>query len=88
VPNALSFDAAGSGVPGQTVTAAQNGNAAGFVLSSSNCAGIATVAPASGSGPFTFSAVAAGTCSYIVAGAAGQSATVSITVTTTTIPQQ
>lgn len=54
---------------------------------SPTCAGIATFAPASGSGPsatFTVTAVAAGVCTIVVTDNHGGSVGVNVTVTTTT----
>jgi hypothetical protein len=52
-----------------------------------SCAGIATFAPAAGTGPsatFTVTAVAAGTCTIVVSDNHGGSVGVNVTVTTTT----
>jgi hypothetical protein len=81
----VAFTAAGSGVPGQSVAAAQAQNTGGFVLSTTTCAGIVSAAPTTGVGPFTFLPIAAGTCTYLITGNGNATATVSITVTTTSI---
>jgi len=82
-PSTVNFLAAGPGVAGQSVTVSETGYTGAFTLSTTTCAGIATASPLSGSGTFTFSPVAAGTCSYVVTGKAGATATITITVTTT-----
>jgi hypothetical protein len=87
-PASLSFTAAGTGAPTLSVTAAQIGNTLGFALTSTTCAGIVSVAPASGAGPFVFTPLAAGACSYTVTGIGGYTAQLPISVTTTVITQQ
>jgi hypothetical protein len=83
-PASLAFSAAGSGSPTQSVTAAQPDASAGFTLSTTTCGGIVTVTPTKGAGPFIFSALKAGSCSYTITGGA-QKITLPITVTTTTV---
>jgi len=89
-PSSLSFDAAGAGAPTLSVAAAQVGNTTGYALTTTTCAGIVSVAPTSGAGPFVFTPVTAGNCSYTVTGIGGASlsASLSITVTTTVVTQQ
>jgi len=60
----------------------------GALTATSTCAGIATVSPASGTGPsalFTVTSVAAGTCAVTVKDASNQAAAVGVTVTTTSV---
>jgi hypothetical protein len=76
-------------VPGQAAsfTATETGYA-GTLTQTSNCAGIATVSPASGTGPsaiFTVTAVAAGICQVTVKDSSNQVTTVGVTVTTTSV---
>ena len=71
-----------------TFTVAENGYSGTLTASngSPSCAGIATFAPASGTGPsvtFTITAVAAGICQIKVQDTSGQTVTASVTVTTT-----
>jgi hypothetical protein len=71
-----------------TFTVTENGYAGALTASNGtpSCAGIATVAPAAGTGPsatFTVTAVAAGICQIKVQDTNGQTVAVSITVTTT-----
>ena len=72
-----------------TFTVTENGYAGALTASngSPSCAGIATFAPASGTGPsatFTITAVAAGICQIKVQDTNGQTVAASVTVTTTT----
>jgi serine protease len=83
-PASLAFTSAGAGAPTQSVAVSQPGNTA-FSLSTSTCGGIASVAPASGAGPFTFAPLAAGTCTYVASGTGGATAGIAITVTTTSV---
>jgi hypothetical protein len=90
-PSSVSFLAAGPNVPAQIVVIAQSGNTGGFTLSTTDCGGIVSVTPAVGAGPFSFSpsvaglAGNAGTCSYVVSGSGGATATIRVSVTTTSI---
>jgi hypothetical protein len=75
---------------GQTGTFTVTENGYSGTLTASNgapsCSGIATVAPASGTGPsatFTITAVAAGICQIKVQDTNGQTVAASVTVTTT-----
>ena len=75
---------------GQTATFTVTENGYSGTLTASNgspsCAGIATFAPASGTGPsvtFTITAVAAGICQIKVQDTNGQTVAASVTVTTT-----
>jgi hypothetical protein len=83
-PASIAFTSAGAGAPVQRVAVSQANNAA-FRLSTTTCAGIASVTPTSGAGPFTFAPLAAGVCSYAVGGTGGATAAVTITVTTTSV---
>jgi len=68
-------------------TVSENGYS-GALTATSTCAGIATVSPASGTGPsalFTVTSVAAGTCMVTVKDANNQAAAVGVTVTTTSV---
>jgi len=68
-------------------TVSENGYS-GALTATSTCAGIATVSPASGTGPsalFTVTSVAAGTCAVTVKDANNQAAAVGVTVTTTSV---
>jgi hypothetical protein len=84
-PGALAFFAAGTGAAKLTAAVSQTGNTAGFHLSTTNCTGIVTAAPATGAGPFTFTPLQAGTCSFTVSGSGGAQAALTITVTTTSV---
>lgn len=58
---------------------------AGAITQTNTCAGIATLAPASGSGPslhVTATGVAAGTCAVTYSDTNGQTVTVNVSVTT------
>ena len=64
--------------------ALESGYTGAFTVS--GCSGVATVSPASATGPiglFTITAVAAGTCAFTVKDTGSHSAFVSVTVTTT-----
>jgi len=76
--NALTFGATQSNASGNfTVTTAASG--------STSCSAVATVSPTSGTGPFTVTGLAAGTCSFTVSGDSGISAPLSVTVTTVSV---
>lgn len=82
----MTFTTAGSSAQ-FTVTENSYGGPLTAANGSPSCAGIATFAPASGTGPsatFTLTAVAAGTCSIVVSDNHGGSVGVNVTVTTTT----
>jgi hypothetical protein len=83
--SALSYTTAGAT---QTFTASETGYAGTLTAAngSPSCAGIANVAPASGTGPaalFSVTSVAAGICQLKVTDTNGQTAVVTVTVTTT-----
>jgi hypothetical protein len=84
-PAALAFFAAGTGAAKLTAAVSQTGNTAGFHLSTTNCTGIVTAAPTTGAGPFTFTPLQAGTCSFTVSGSGGAETDLTITVTTTSV---
>jgi hypothetical protein len=86
-PTSLSFLAAGSGFA-QTFTASETGYPGTFTQTNTcNPSGgtIATVSPASGTAPVTFTVTpqSAGTCTITVSDSNGQSAGLTVTVTTT-----
>jgi hypothetical protein len=81
-PSSVSFLAIPSAA--QMVTASQTGNTS-FTASSTNCSGIATITPAGGSGTFSVSPVAVGTCAFTITGAGGQSMLLAVSVTVTQI---
>jgi hypothetical protein len=90
-PNALvmSLGSVSFTVPGQVAnfTASESGYT-GTLTQTNNCAGIATVSPASATGPsggFTVTAVAAGTCQVTIKDSNNQSGTLGVTVTTTSV---
>jgi len=82
-PAALALSGAGA-VYAQTAQVLEAGYS-GVLSETDTCAGVASVTPASGSGPaqiYTVTGVAAGTCSVRVADANAQHATIAVTVTT------
>lgn len=81
-PASLSFLTAGASAA-QSVSPSQANYSGPFAALTTTCAGIATISPASGSA-FTVTPVAAGTCSFTVTGS-GASATLGVTVTTTSV---
>ncbi|MGD0969195.1 MAG: hypothetical protein ABR949_13030 [Candidatus Aquilonibacter sp.] len=83
-PTSLSFTATGA-ANAQTVNVSQPGYTNGaFTAATTTCNGIVTVASA-GNTAFTFTPVAAGTCTYQISGGNGITATLSIVVTTTAV---
>lgn len=82
-PSALNFTATGAAYA-QSTTASQSQFGGSFNASTATCIGIATVSPSSGT-TFTVTPVAAGSCTFTIAGANGTSATLSVGVTTTTV---
>jgi hypothetical protein len=83
--NQLSYTIAGAVL---SFTASETGYAGTITASNGtpSCAGIATVSPASGSGPsttFNVTSVAAGQCQIKVTDASAQTAAINVTVTTT-----
>jgi hypothetical protein len=78
-PTSLSFTATGA-ANAQTVNVSQPG----YTAATTTCNGIVTVASA-GNTAFTFTPVAAGTCTYQISGGNGITATLSIVVTTTAV---
>ncbi|MGD0472166.1 MAG: hypothetical protein ABSB70_03010 [Candidatus Velthaea sp.] len=83
-PASVAFTAVGIGIAAQSVSVSQLDNTA-FTLTTTNCAGIVSVTPTSGAGPFAFSPLAPGTCSYLVSGTGGAAATIGVSVTTTSV---
>jgi hypothetical protein len=87
VPN-LAFTATGA-ASAQTFAASQANGSGTFTAStaatgSGSCTGIATIAPTTGSS-FTVTPLAAGACTFTIAGDGGQSAALTIDVTSTTL---
>jgi hypothetical protein len=87
--SSLAFTGAG-GANARTVTATQTNYAGAFTAATAPtgqpnaCGGIATIA-ASGGATFTVTPSASGTCSFSIAGGGGQSATLSVVITITTV---
>jgi hypothetical protein len=83
--NGLVFLQAGSAVS-QNVAAAESNYSGPFSATSSNCSGIATATlqPAS-TGTFTIVPIGSGACTYAINGAPGQSQSLAISVTTTSV---
>jgi len=81
-PSSVAFTVTGS-ANAQNVTPSETGYSGSFDLSSLNCSNVATF-PASTSGTFAVTPVAAGTCNITVSDALGQSANLAVTVTTPT----
>jgi len=81
-PSTLNFITTGSSAA-QSTNASETGYAGNFTASSSNCSGIATIAPATSTSAFSVTPVNNGTCSFTVSGAPGRSGTLSVTVTLT-----
>ncbi|MDQ2679869.1 MAG: hypothetical protein M3Y21_02435 [Candidatus Eremiobacteraeota bacterium] len=83
-PSSLAFLGTGSSQT-QTITASEP-NFAGTFTAGNTCAAIATVAAHPGSTTsFDVTPIAAGTCNLVVTGAPGQSQSVAITITTTSV---
>jgi len=78
----LAFTAAGA-ANAQSVSATQANYTGTFTASTTTCGGIATISPATGT-TFSVTPVAAGSCTFAIAGGGGQSMTLTIGVTTTT----
>ena len=68
----------------QNVTAAESNYSGTFSATSSNCSGIATATPQSGS-TLTVFPIGSGACTYTITGAPGQSQSLAISVTTTAV---
>lgn len=68
----------------KTITITQANYGGEFVLSGMSCNGIAAADTTMSQNNFTVTPLAAGTCSYTVAGAGGSQTTLPVTVTTTT----
>jgi hypothetical protein len=79
----LTFLAAGA-ASAQTFTVSEAGYPGNFTATTTNCGGIASIAPPSGRS-FTVTAAASGSCTFTIANPFSQSATVSVGVTTTTV---
>jgi hypothetical protein len=85
-PPSLSFTAVGSAYA-QSTTVSENGYAGAFSLTS-QCSGIATVAPAAQANTFTVTPQSPGTCTMTATDQRGASATLNVQVTTTTVTGQ
>jgi len=81
--SSLAFTATGAS-DAQSVTVTQVNYSGAFTPSTTNCTGIATISPASGTS-FSVTPVAAGSCTFTIAGGGGQRATLTVGVTTTTV---
>ncbi|MGC2243809.1 MAG: hypothetical protein WBA06_09305 [Candidatus Aquilonibacter sp.] len=68
----------------QTVTVKQSNYSGAFTASGTTCAGIATISAATAAS-FSVTPVAAGSCTFTITGGGGQSAALTIGVTTTTV---
>ena len=79
----LTFTAAGA-TNAQIVVASESDYTGSFTASTTTCNGIATIA-ATGGSSFTVTPVAAGSCTFAIAGGGTSSATLSVGVTTTTV---
>jgi Bacterial Ig-like domain (group 2) len=84
-PSTLNFSASGAQYA-QTVSASQNDTGT-FTVFTTTCNGIAAISPISGKA-FTVTPVAAGSCTFTIMGGAGQTATLTVGVTTTTVGGQ
>jgi hypothetical protein len=82
-PSSIAFANAGASYA-QTVQVIQKNYTETFTASTTTCGGVATIA-AAGSTTFTVTPVAAGSCSFTISGGSGQSATLTIGVTTTSL---
>lgn len=82
-PSTLAFTATGSS-NAQTVSASQTNYTGGFTAATTTCNGIATIASASATS-FTVTPVAAGSCTFTITGGSGESGTLTIGVTTTSV---
>jgi hypothetical protein len=80
-PNTLTFITTGQAAA-QSSTATEGGYTGTFSASSTNCANIATISPASGStGTFSVTPVGNGLCTFTVSDANNNTATISVSVT-------
>jgi hypothetical protein len=91
--NSISF--AGTGAANaQTVTASQSNYGGAFTATTpaagqpNSCSGIATIAPTTSSSSFTIAPVGIGHCTFTITGGNGQTRTLTIDVTTTTVGGQ
>jgi hypothetical protein len=82
-PASLSFLAVGA-ANARAVNVTQANYSGAFTPSTTTCSGIATIASASGAS-FSIVPVAAGHCTFSIAGALGKTATLTVDVTTTTV---
>lgn len=83
-PTSLTFSGTGGAL---TFTATENGYSGAITASTTNCSGVATVAPGAGTGPsasFTVTAAGIGTCQFSVKDSTNQTAAVNVTVNPST----
>lgn len=85
-PASLAFTATGAS-NAQTVNVSQTNYSGSFTAATTTCSGIATIASTSASA-FSVTPVAAGTCTFTISGGGGQSATLTVGVTTTSVGGQ
>lgn len=81
-PSSVAFTSLGQG---PVVVSVSQPGATTFAWSSTTCAQIASVTPASGAGPFSVAPIGLGQCSFTVTGAGSSTATVAVSVTTTSL---
>jgi hypothetical protein len=88
--NSISF--AGTGAANsQTVTASQSNYGGQFAATTpaagqpNSCSGIATISPTATSSSFTIAPVGLGRCTFAITGGNGQTTTLTVDVTTTTV---
>lgn len=91
--NSISF--AGTGAANsQTVTASQSNYGGQFAATTpaggqpNSCSGIATISPTTSSSSFTIAPVGLGHCTFTITGGNGQTTTLTVDVTTTTVGGQ
>lgn len=82
-PGSLAFTATGAS-SAQTVKVSQANYSGSFAAATTTCSGIATIASASATA-FSVTPVAAGSCTFTITGGGGQSAALTIGVTTTSV---
>ena len=82
-PSSLAFTATGAS-NAQTVAVTQGNYSGAFTASGTTCTGIATISAATAAS-FSVTPVAAGSCTFTITGSGGQSAALTIGVTTTTV---
>lgn len=85
-PSTLTFTGSGAS-NALTSTASESSYGGTFSASSATCTNIATISPTSGT-TFTVTPVAAGSCTFAIADGSGQTAMLSVSITTTTVGGQ